>query len=124
MEQLFKIGELAKQTGLSKRTIDYYTKLGLLPVAQTAASGYRYYDSHSIELIHHIERLKAVHLPLEEIKQYLCENSTIQGIEEKLRRLEMELASLKPDQLHVVMQQLAAKHPVLFSMFLTVIGDL
>ncbi|MES9683047.1 MerR family DNA-binding transcriptional regulator, partial [Gottfriedia acidiceleris] len=27
---VYKIGELAKEVGVSKRTIDYYTNLGLL----------------------------------------------------------------------------------------------
>lgn len=37
-----RIGDLAKATGVAKRTIDYYTNLGLLQ-AERSRTNYRYY---------------------------------------------------------------------------------
>ncbi|OMI05393.1 hypothetical protein BTA30_00250 [Bacillus swezeyi] len=49
-----KIGELAEGTKVTKRTIDYYTKLGLLN-AERSSSNYRFYDHSSIKRIKCIE---------------------------------------------------------------------
>lgn len=49
-----KIGELAEKTGITKRTIDYYTTLGLLE-AERSASNYRYYPLETIEKLRIIE---------------------------------------------------------------------
>ena len=43
-----KIGELAAKTGITKRTIDYYTTLGLLK-AERSSTNYRYYQVDAIE---------------------------------------------------------------------------
>ena len=73
-----KISELAAQSGVTKRTIDHYTNLGLLNV-ERSASNYRYYDMSMIERVHWIEeqqlqgkslceirRLMQVDVPIEE----------------------------------------------------------
>nr|WP_281243043.1 MerR family transcriptional regulator [Gracilibacillus ureilyticus] len=62
------MGELAKKTKLSKRTIDYYTKIGLLDCVRSA-SNYRLYPEEVIEDLKFIEKCKQMHLPLEQIKQ-------------------------------------------------------
>ena len=53
-----KIGELAEKTGITRRTIDYYTTLGLLQ-AERSASNYRYYSIETIEKLRLIEEKKA-----------------------------------------------------------------
>lgn len=65
-----KIGELAKMTGITKRTIDYYTNLGLLK-AERSTSNYRFYTSEAIERIHEIEAMKAQGMCLQDIKKSL-----------------------------------------------------
>jgi MerR family transcriptional regulator, copper efflux regulator len=62
-----KIGELAAITNVSKRTIDYYSTIGLLK-PQRSSSNYRYYDESSIERLRFIEECKKDKLSLEEIK--------------------------------------------------------
>ncbi|RKJ54475.1 MerR family transcriptional regulator, partial [Butyricicoccus sp. 1XD8-22] len=44
-------------TGITKRTIDYYTSLGLLE-AERSSSNYRYYTSEAINRLHEIEEMK------------------------------------------------------------------
>ncbi|WLR51686.1 MerR family transcriptional regulator [Bacillus tianshenii] len=68
---MYKIGELAKLSDVSKRTIDYYTKIGLLD-CQRSETGYRYFSEEAIEDIKFIEQCKKMHMTLEEIKQRKC----------------------------------------------------
>lgn len=63
----FKIGELAELAGVSRRTIDYYTNLGLLK-PERSESGYRYYTEDCLPLLKLIESMKNQRLTLDEIK--------------------------------------------------------
>ncbi|CAM5248613.1 Mercuric resistance operon regulatory protein OS=Lysinibacillus sphaericus OX=1421 GN=merR1 PE=4 SV=1 [Lysinibacillus sphaericus] len=84
-----KIGELAQKTGITKRTIDYYTNLGLLE-AVTAPSNYRYYDPAMIERLHFIEKRKQEGLSLVEIQQALNVTTTYEEIDVQILRLKMQ----------------------------------
>lgn len=55
---------------VSKRTIDYYTSIGLLK-AQRSKSNYRIYSHQALEDLKFIEECKNLHFPLEEIKRKL-----------------------------------------------------
>ncbi|MET9632498.1 MerR family transcriptional regulator [Lentzea sp. NPDC006480] len=66
-ESLVKIGELAARAGVSIRTVDYYTTLGLISPAQRTASNYRLYRADDVERIHLVQRLEVHGLPLEDI---------------------------------------------------------
>jgi DNA-binding transcriptional MerR regulator len=63
---MYSISELAEKSGLSKRTIHYYVKLGLLPNPGTRGPSTRYQKEY-IDRIRLIKILKANHHPLEEI---------------------------------------------------------
>ncbi|KAB8125759.1 MerR family transcriptional regulator [Gracilibacillus oryzae] len=71
--KVYKIGELAKRTKLSKRTIDYYTKIGLLECVRSD-SNYRLYKEEVVAELQFIEKCKQLHLPLEQIKQKMRTN--------------------------------------------------
>lgn len=66
----YRIGELAHIANVSKRTIDYYTSLGLLK-ANRSKSNYRIYSQHAVEDLRFIEECKSLHYSLEEIKRKL-----------------------------------------------------
>ncbi|KAA6449709.1 MerR family transcriptional regulator [Bacillus swezeyi] len=63
---------MAEGTKVTKRTIDYYTKLGLLN-AERSSSNYRFYDHSSIKRIECIENRQKAELTLDEIKNELTE---------------------------------------------------
>ncbi|MGG0719273.1 MerR family transcriptional regulator [Robertmurraya massiliosenegalensis] len=67
---MYRIGELASIAHVSKRTIDYYTSIGLLN-AQRSKSNYRIYTEQTLEDLRFIEECKGLHIPLEEIKRKL-----------------------------------------------------
>ncbi|WP_394138655.1 MerR family transcriptional regulator [Cytobacillus oceanisediminis] len=76
---------MAEKANVTKRTIDYYTTLGLLK-AERSPSNYRYYDYSSIERIAFIEKCKDDGLSLEEIK-----NKVISQFSEEVDVLELRL---------------------------------
>jgi MerR family transcriptional regulator, copper efflux regulator len=64
---LYRIGEIAKLKNISKRTIDYYTQIGLLNPIRTD-SNYRLYGDECIQILNLVEHYKNLNMPLEEIK--------------------------------------------------------
>ena len=64
---MYRIGEIAKLKNISKRTIDYYTQIGLLNPIRTD-SNYRLYGEDSIQILEWVEHYKTLNMPLEEIK--------------------------------------------------------
>jgi len=70
-DRLLKIGELAFKTGETVPTIRYWTKEGLLDVADVTASGYQLYSPDMAARCKEIQRLKGQRLTLEEIKRLL-----------------------------------------------------
>jgi len=93
-----KIGELADITGITKRTIDYYTNIGLLE-AERSTSNYRFYTSEAIERIKVIEQMKARGMCLNDIKQSLGKNEQndeieLQNICLQMKTLQNEISTL------------------------------
>ncbi|MBF4500334.1 MerR family transcriptional regulator [Savagea sp. SN6] len=82
--QFFTTGEFAKACGISKQTIIYYDKIGLLQPDFIEKNGYRYYSVHQLERFAVIDLLKRLDTPLKEIKQFLNEKE----LEEAVRLLE------------------------------------
>ncbi|PKM76709.1 MAG: MerR family transcriptional regulator [Firmicutes bacterium HGW-Firmicutes-15] len=66
----YKIGDLAKLAGVSKRTIDYYTNLGLLKPIRLD-NNYRYFSGESLVKLNLIREMKNSRFTLEEIKEHL-----------------------------------------------------
>ena len=70
-EGLLRIGELASRADVSRRTVDFYTGLGLL--APTRSGGnYRLYQPTDVRRIAAIRRLEAQGIRLEEIAHLLA----------------------------------------------------
>ena len=92
-----KIGELADKAQVTKRTIDHYTRLGLLE-AKRSASNYRYYDSSATAQIGFIERRKSEGLSLEEIKRELVQTPSectpARQLKHRIENLEKEVSEL------------------------------
>ncbi|MBE0456262.1 MAG: MerR family transcriptional regulator [Pseudoalteromonas prydzensis] len=63
-----KIAEFEKQTGLSRDTLRYYEKIGMLTPPVRAGNGYRYYGQTQLQELAFIERGKTIGFTLTEIK--------------------------------------------------------
>lgn len=68
---LLKVGELARRTGLTVRTLHHYDAIGLLTPTGRSESGYRLYGDADVARLHGIQALQHLGLPLAEIGQLL-----------------------------------------------------
>ncbi len=71
--KLLKIGELAGKVSENNSTIRYWTKKGLLEVAEVTEAGYQLYDSDMIKRVERIYAMKKKRLTLQEIRKKFYE---------------------------------------------------
>jgi DNA-binding transcriptional MerR regulator len=99
-----KIGELARQTGLSIKTIRYYERRGLLEQPPRTQSGYRLYGPEEVARLRFVQRAKLLGLTLEEIRELVglavcCNEGEIvprleEVLETKLEETERKMVEL------------------------------
>jgi DNA-binding transcriptional MerR regulator len=73
---LLKIGELAKRTGLTVRTLHHYDKLGLLSPSGRSEAGYRLYNQTDVMRLYRVLALRQLGLPLADIGTALAGDGT------------------------------------------------
>lgn len=71
MQQHWKVGELAKLTGLTIRTLRFYDQIGLFAPSGHSDSGHRLYNEADIGRLQQIMALKDLGLSLDEIRTTL-----------------------------------------------------
>ena len=71
MKRHWKVGDLAKLTGLTVRTLRFYDQIGLLSPSGQTESGHRLYSESNLSRLHQILSLKELGLSLEEVKSAL-----------------------------------------------------
>jgi DNA-binding transcriptional MerR regulator len=99
-----KIGELARQTGLSIKTIRYYERRGLLEQPPRTQGGYHLYGPEEVARFRFVQRAKLLGLTLEEIKELVelavrCNEGEIvprlgEVLETKLKETERKMVEL------------------------------
>ncbi len=67
----WKVGELAKRTGVSVRALHHYDEIGLLSPSQRTAAGYRLYTGADVIRLQQIRSLRNLGFSLEEIRRFL-----------------------------------------------------
>jgi DNA-binding transcriptional MerR regulator len=103
MMEGIKIGQVAKATGLTTKTIRYYELLGLLREPGRSESGYRSYGDNDIERLKFIRKAKGLGLSLTEVKDILALHDQKQQpcihvlalLDKKLEELDTALKSLQ-----------------------------
>jgi DNA-binding transcriptional MerR regulator len=97
---MYTIGDLVKQFGLSRSTLLYYHKIGLLEPSGRTASGYRLYAQPEVDRMAKIALYKEAGLSLEAITEILESShdqlSTI--LEQRLENLNIEMSHLRQQQ--------------------------
>lgn len=106
-----RIGEIARQAGVTTATIRYYERAGLLPKPPRSAAGYRLYAERAAEELVFIRRAQSIGFSLDEIRDLLrlSRNGTapcsrvltlaeehLEAVDERIRQLQTfrkELAS-------------------------------
>lgn len=90
---LLKIGDFARLSRVSVKTLRYYDEIGLLVSSEVDPfTNYRYYTVDQLARIHRIMALKELGLSLEQIKQMLDSDLSLEQIQGmfELRRAELE----------------------------------
>lgn len=91
---MYRIGELAKAANVSERTIDYYTKLGLISPEKRTQKNYRLYSAETLTRLERINQMKQEKYTLEEIREKLEQWDRVtheEQVSEKLSSLELHL---------------------------------
>lgn len=97
---MFRIGDFARMVYLPVSTLRYYDECGLLkPSFVDAETGYRYYAAEQLQTVGTIQAMKEAGLSLAEIRDYLDQGLTRQGLISLLRHKEAVLhAALRKEQ--------------------------
>ncbi|WP_433938741.1 MerR family transcriptional regulator [Paenibacillus lautus] len=69
--RIWKIGEIAKRTGVTIRTLHHYDRIGLFSPHEVSETGHRLYSEADVAKLHHIMTLKQLGFALTEIKSVL-----------------------------------------------------
>ena len=66
--RIYMMGDVARETGLSIDTLNYYLRIGLLEaVDRSDRNGYRYFDDTSITFLERVKVLRLEKVPIKEI---------------------------------------------------------
>jgi DNA-binding transcriptional MerR regulator len=97
----YRVGELARLSGVGPRTIDFYTNQGLLEPVGRSEGGHRFYGRDALQRIRAIKAWQALGLPLQEIRARLGVADSAaevlthaEQLREELQRIEAEIAAL------------------------------
>ncbi|WP_172194964.1 MerR family transcriptional regulator [Saccharibacillus qingshengii] len=95
----YKIDDVARETGLTKRTIRYYEEIGLMPAPQRSEGGTRRYARSHIE---HLQRVISARdvlgFSLQEIQEYMAYAEELTGQRElypQLSEPDLQLSKLQ-----------------------------
>lgn len=110
MTELLTITELARRSGITSRTIRFWSDAGLIPVARRSRARYRLYDAEALSRLELVHTLRELGLGLEAITQILQRDQTlaqaatthIAAIDARMRALKLQRAVL-----HVVVRRAA-----------------
>ena len=77
-DELFKIGEITKIMGVTRKTLLVYEEAGLLvPAVKDDENGYRYYSADNMTQIRSIRALQSLGLSLKEVAEYYYDTENI-----------------------------------------------
>jgi DNA-binding transcriptional MerR regulator len=98
---MLTISKLGKRFGLSRATILYYEREGLLEPASRAANGYRWYGDKEVERLTQIAGFRSFGVPVRDIRDLLASDGD-QAHEKILRKrfaqMETEIQDLRRQQ--------------------------
>lgn len=103
----FSISQLARSFGLSRSTLLYYDRIGLLRAPERTAAGYRRYTQHEYKRLERICMFRGAGLPLSDVQKLLSSDTapTVRILEKRLRELESQILFLRNQQ-HVTIAML------------------
>lgn len=132
-----RIGELARASGVSCRTVDYYTQLGLLNEAVRSPGKHRLYASDAVKTIKIIKELQKQHYTLDEICNLFAGKNNgelydkVLNLRRQLDILQKEVAELYPaisragqnEQVSIVSRELVTKGVQVMQILVMLLGE-
>ena len=108
---MLTISFLAKASGLSRSTLLYYDRLGLLKPSGRSDAGYRLYAQADVKRLEEICLYRQIGIPLKEIRDLLDTTRatvTLEILQRRLRRLDREIENFRRQQ-HTIVELLKQK---------------
>jgi DNA-binding transcriptional MerR regulator len=94
------VGAFARRAGLTAKALRHYDRIGLLEPARVDQDGYRWYSPRQLPAARRIAALRAVDVPLDDVRRTLADESAVGDVlAVQRRRLEARLARVQR-QLH------------------------
>jgi DNA-binding transcriptional MerR regulator len=84
----WSIGDLAKASGLTVRTLYHYDEIGLVSASERTTSGHRRYTPDDVRRLYQVRSLRQLGLSLEEVRSALSRSDSLRPI------FEAQLAAL------------------------------
>ncbi|MFE0104548.1 MerR family transcriptional regulator [Streptomyces sp. NPDC059009] len=95
-ETLYSIGELARRTGLTVKTIRFYADTGIVPPTDRTPAGYRRYDSDAAARIDLVRTLRELGIDLDTIRRVMArEVSLAQVVATQADALDVQIRVLR-----------------------------
>lgn len=123
--EVFRVGELAKRTGVSVRALHHYDAIGLLAPSRRSETRYRLYDREDVVRLQEIKSLRQLGFSLEQIRDLLAARrlTPLGVVEMHLQRVreQLELQRQLLGRLESIAEQLrAAQTPTADEMMRTI----
>ncbi|ANY05582.1 MerR family transcriptional regulator [Pseudonocardia sp. HH130630-07] len=90
-----KVGELARATGLTVRTLHHWEERGLVVPSARTHSGHRVYDDGDVRRVYQVVALRELGLPLDAVGELLASGSFAAVLTAHLQQVDDRLAALR-----------------------------
>jgi DNA-binding transcriptional MerR regulator len=98
VDGLLSVGHLARRAGLTTKALRHYDRIGLFVPHLVDEAGYRWYTVEQLSTARLIARLRAVDLPLAEVRRCVADPGQLAGVlAAHERRLEARVTRLRGD---------------------------
>ncbi len=109
----YRIGAISNITGMSRDTLRYYEKIGLLNKIKRSSSGLRYYDDDNLSRLRFIKNAQLMNFSLSEIAELLIFRENPRAAKPEIR----EITKQKIDLLRKKIESIKQLHDELLLLF-------
>jgi MerR family transcriptional regulator, thiopeptide resistance regulator len=105
--KIYSISQLARACNLSRSTLLYYDRIGLLCPPERTAAGYRRYTNQQFDKLERICTLRSTGLSLDEIKALISSKTAPSAkiLEHRLKEIDIQIVTLREQQ-HTIVDML------------------
>ncbi|MEU4776137.1 MerR family transcriptional regulator [Micromonospora sp. NPDC023644] len=118
----WKVGELARATGLTVRTLHHWDHLGLVTPSGRTAAGHRRYEDRDVERLYEVLALRRLGVPLATVGELLGGSASVEDVlRQHLRLVDEQLVALR--RLRAGLGAMVGAHPRSTADFLGLIRE-